>query len=325
MSVVEQRVSTARTTRTWQEPTAPGAALHLPDRSAGAVLMAYLTEQIERLRTSQALIRQGDPEAVHQMRLAIRRLRCTLATFRRYFDPDVTEPLRDDLGRLGRALASARDLDAVREHLRAAVAAEPAELVLGPVLARIVTGLGTRFHAERDTVVQELDGQRYRDLQQSLDHLVMTPPLSRWARRPATKALPRQVARSWKRARRLHRRIVTQPGPQPRDEQWHQLRKAARRARYAAEVAEPVAGRPARTFATRMKAIQSALGAHQDTVVVRTRLRELGVAAHLDGENGFTYGRLHALEQARAEHTLRQLRRAWDDADRRAVRRWTRR
>jgi len=35
------------------------------------------------------------------------------------------------------------------------------------------------------------------------------------------------------------------------------------------------------------------LGDHQDAVVARPVLREIGMAARLDGENGFTYGLLH--------------------------------
>ena len=44
-----------------------------------------------------------------------------------------------------------------------------------------------------------------------------------------------------------------------------------------------------------------ALGEFQDSVVARSRLREVGLQAHLSGENAFTYGRLHALEQQRAD------------------------
>ena len=60
-------------------------------------------------------------------------------------------------------------------------------------------------------------------------------------------------------------------------------------------------GRPARRFATAMEQLQETLGDVQDGVVSREVLRELGARGHLAGENGFTFGRLHALEQARAE------------------------
>ena len=74
----------------------------------------------------------------------------------------------------------------------------------------------------------------------------------------------------------------------------------ARPVRYAAEGAVPVLGAPAAELAASAEAIQDLLGDHQDTVVARQSLREIGVRAHLSGENGFTFGRLHSLEEARA-------------------------
>jgi CHAD domain-containing protein len=80
----------------------------------------------------------------------------------------------------------------------------------------------------------------------------------------------------------------------------HDTRKAAKRLRYGAESATPVLGRRAKRLATRAKRVQELLGEHQDTVVARLTLRELGAQAYVANENGFTFGRLHALEQARA-------------------------
>ena len=59
-------------------------------------------------------------------------------------------------------------------------------------------------------------------------------------------------------------------------------------------------GKAAKRLARRAKDAQQLLGEHHDTVVARAVLREIGIKAHLSGENGFTFGRLHALEEARA-------------------------
>ena len=59
------------------------------------------------------------------------------------------------------------------------------------------------------------------------------------------------------------------------------------------------------------------LGELQDTVVTRELCRRLGVVAAAAGENAFTYGRLHALEQARAERAERDF---WKLAPKRARR-----
>jgi len=84
----------------------------------------------------------------------------------------------------------------------------------------------------------------------------------------------------------------------------HEVRKAAKQLRYVAEVAQgevPHMRRLARTA----KRAQKVLGERQDTVVTRELCRRFGIAAAAAGENAFTYGRLHALEQARAERAER--------------------
>jgi CHAD domain-containing protein len=71
--------------------------------------------------------------------------------------------------------------------------------------------------------------------------------------------------------------------------------------RYTAEVAVPVLGERATQLVDTMKDVQELLGARQDTVVTREQCRRIGLAAAAAGENAWTYGRLHGLEEARAE------------------------
>jgi CHAD domain-containing protein len=85
------------------------------------------------------------------------------------------------------------------------------------------------------------------------------------------------------------------------------VRKAAKRARYAAEAAKPALGKRAGRFAKRMKAVQSVLGDHHDAVNARTIAREIGVQAHLAGENAFSFGLLHE----RAHRDAQQYERTW--------------
>jgi CHAD domain-containing protein len=95
--------------------------------------------------------------------------------------------------------------------------------------------------------------------------------------------------------------------------------------RYAAESAVPVFGRRAKKLAAAAKQVQQALGEHQDTVMARQTLREYGVRAHTNGENGFTFGRLHALEQTRADEAERDFEAAWKDFPSKDLRGWIRR
>ena len=65
------------------------------------------------------------------------------------------------------------------------------------------------------------------------------------------------------------------------DAALHEVRKTAKKARYAAELAEPVAGKRAARFVKQAKAFQDVVGEHQDAVVAEERLRELAAAKRL--------------------------------------------
>jgi CHAD domain-containing protein len=84
-----------------------------------------------------------------------------------------------------------------------------------------------------------------------------------------------------------------------------------------------VFGKPAGRLGKRMEKVQEALGEHQDSVVTRQVLRELGVAAHGAGENGFSFGLMHGVERARGEAAKRAYRPALRAASRKRVRKWT--
>jgi CHAD domain-containing protein len=83
----------------------------------------------------------------------------------------------------------------------------------------------------------------------------------------------------------------------------HRARKAAKRARYAAELLKSIDGASAARTVKRYKKIQTILGDHQDSVVAADTLRRLGVLAGTTAdENGFTFGLLYAAETQAAQH-----------------------
>jgi len=74
-----------------------------------------------------------------------------------------------------------------------------------------------------------------------------------------------------------------------------------------------VLGKPADRLVGRVKQVQELLGDHQDAVVARPVLREIGVAAHLEGENGFTYGLLHQQQAEQMHLSETDITQAWRD------------
>src|SRR5207302_6077556 len=117
-------------------------------------LTAYLRAQRDAIRDNDQGVRDGDPEAVHDMRVATRRMRSTLRTFRPLLDATRTEPLRRELHWLAGLLGAVRDGDVMAARLAEAIAAEPPDLVLGPVGERIQEQLSARTAADRGQLVE---------------------------------------------------------------------------------------------------------------------------------------------------------------------------
>ena len=268
------------------------------------MVQAHLRAQLDVLRALDPDVRADRPDAVHQMRVATRRLRSALATYRPLFDRTRTDPIRDELRWLARALGGARDAEVLRERLLTSTEGIDPELVLGPAVRRIDQVTAAR-HRDAVTVLRvAMDDPRYGRLLEELDRLVDDPPFTERARRPAVTELAQHVARTVRRVRRRARAADDAATPALRDALLHAVRKDAKRGRYAAESVEPVLGDPAAKAGKRFKQLQQLLGEHQDSVVARQALREMGVAAHLAGENGFTFGLLHGLEAARSERMI---------------------
>jgi CHAD domain-containing protein len=280
--------------------------------TAGAVVTHRLTGQVDRLLAQDRRVRAGEDGSVHKMRITARRLRSALKTYGPLFeDAAATDALSQELRWLGQALGPARDAQVLRERLLALVAAEPDHLVLGPVAASIDDDLRAGERAARGTTLTALGDQRYFRLLDDLDALVRAPSFTAEAEKPARTVYPRLLHRDAKRLRRSVKEVRRAAAGEQRDVALHDVRKKAKRLRYAAESMAPVLGRRAHEPAASAKEIQRVLGRFQDTVMSRRVLRDHGARAHVEGHNGFTYGRLHMLEEARAEATVREFDDAW--------------
>jgi len=268
---------------------------------ARLVLQARIAEQVRALELLGPVLHQGGGDGVHKLRKICRRLRAALATYRPLVDRDLTDPIRDELQWLARSLGATRDAEVVTARLELLLEREHEDLVVGPVASRLERRRARILDEQRRVVSQTLSSQRYEALRSALDRLVAEPPWTPLAEEPARDVLPRLVRHEWRRLRRVHRDA----------EDPHELRRAAKRMRYAYETLEPVwprATERARLAATELTEV---LGERQDTVVARSVLLELADVATAAGESAFTYGRLHALEQDREAELLEEAERVW--------------
>jgi len=261
------------------------------------VVVTVLREQLAELVALDAAVRADAPEAVHDMRTIVRRTRTTLAATRPVLARDVTDALRDRLGRLGAALEPARDAE---------VRAELAETLLDTdggdderVRARLVDDAHHDDDRDRLAIVALLDSASWTELVRDLAELVERPPIAGDAHRGQRSVLHRALGRQ---ARRAHRRLGRMDAADL--ESVHAARKAVRRVRYLAEaIAQyaPHGGGPGVVeLGAAAKQLQDVLGDHRDAVIHAAWIANEATAAERAGENPEAYRRLERIEQHRA-------------------------
>ncbi|MFD6802901.1 CHAD domain-containing protein [Streptomyces cyaneofuscatus] len=280
-------------------------------QTAGDHVLTYVRKQIRTIVDLDPAVRRDLPDSVHKMRVATRRLRSAFKTYRRILDREVTDPVAAELKWLAGELGVDRDQEVLDQRLGDRTEALPGTLVLGPVRGRLTAWSAARRTGSRRRITDVLDGKRYLALLDTLDALAADPPLRPAASRAPAKELPRAVLKDYEKlARRMDHALEHPPGPE-RDAAMHEARKAAKRARYAGDAAGPALGKPAKRFAKRVKAVQTVLGDHQDSVVARDGLRTLAIEAHAAGETTFTWGLLYGHEEATADARERELPEVW--------------
>ncbi|REH44930.1 CHAD domain-containing protein [Kutzneria buriramensis] len=241
-------------------------------------ITAYVRKQVAEIIRQDARVRQDGEDSVHRMRVASRRIRSVLQAYKG------SRSLREELRWLGGVLGEARDLEVLHNHLAQEVDALPDELVIGNVRQRLTETFAPRQQTARAQVLEALRSKRYFTLLNRLDALAVRPAK---AKRRLRKTAER-VDRAWRDVDRARGTL-------------HDVRKAAKRARYAAEALDK------KKLARRMNELQKRLGVHQDSIVAREELRAIGVQSHLDGDNAYTYGLLHGREMNRAQRITESL------------------
>ncbi|MFD5474227.1 CHAD domain-containing protein [Streptomyces sp. NPDC127105] len=289
----------------------PVPARHKAPKTAGDHVLAYLRAQRDALVALDPAVRRDEYDSVHRMRVATRRLRSALRTYRTVLDRTATDPLRAELKRLATELGRDRDQEVLTERLTAALDDLPYTLVTGPVRTRLRTWSGTAHGDARRRLVADLDSDRHLALLDALDALLADPPLRPAAAGKPAKVIAKAVRKDLAALSALLQHALDQPPGHDRDLALHEARKRAKATRYAAEAAVPALGDPASGLVKAAKSLQSLLGDHQDSVMARRTLRELAGQAHAAGESAFTYGVLHGREEQRAAELEARLPDTW--------------
>jgi CHAD domain-containing protein len=310
----------------------------------GAVI-AVLSSLRDALLAADPGVRAQKDDAVHQMRIVVRRLRGALAAFRGILDPAALDALRERLSTLGNTLGVVRDAE-VRHNRAAALVANaqthgdtdlrasagtpsvtylPATAGI-PSDTRVPAATPLRHRLVEDTraeyetllagLLDYLGAEEYFALLDDIDGLIARPPVTATSLDDSRTSLRRVLRQESRRARRrLKRADRSDLGG------LHGARKAARRLRYVAEALSegdsPVLGGKARALAESAEAVQDVLGEHRDATLFAERLERTAQQATEAGEDASDYAALIAEEREHArsaadalEPAARDLRRA---------------
>ncbi|SIN37622.1 CYTH and CHAD domain-containing protein [Micromonospora cremea] len=295
------------------------------DPTAGDVVTEAIRKEVRRLLAHDPLVRLrapsgGGKSAVHQMRVACRRLRTDLRTFAPLVRRSWSRPLRAELRWLAAVLGVARDAEVLRDRLRRTAAADPlSPLDLGAV-DRLDEALAERQRQALAAVHEALRSARYLALVDALVLAARAPRLTRRAAVPAQRVLPGLVARPW--------RQLTGPDgvdaldPLAPDDRWHAVRKEGKQARYAVNAVAPALGKGARRLSRALAGVQDVLGEHQDAAVAADTWLALAAGRPDDHELAVTAGRLAERERDTVRRMRARFPAAWHRASRRRRTRW---
>jgi len=287
-----------------------------PSDPAGVAVQLFVAVGYHRIQAMEEPARGGEVEGVHRLRTATRRLRSDLRTVQSLLDPGWADSLGGELKWLGGLLGAVRDLDVLSARL--AKAAGDTAPALTPLFDAF-----TERHDQATTALRDgLRSSRYTELVARLAEAAERTPLADEAAEPCRTALPPLAERAWDRLKRPARRIVADSP----DEDLHEVRKRAKRARYAAEAVSVALGHPdsedASRFARRATDLQDVLGEHQDAVVACGEIQKV-VEAHCDnGPFSFAAGRLLERQAVAADAARQDFFNVWDRLDRKKHRRW---
>ncbi|MFI5957292.1 CHAD domain-containing protein [Cryptosporangium sp. NPDC051539] len=307
-------------TRATAPPDLPVAG-ELTDRSTAADAIAFVMRRsARRLLDYDVRVRRNEKDAVHQARVACRRMRSDLRTFRPLVNPDWAAPLDAELKWLAAALGGPRDAEVLRARLRSTADTDPLAPVDAAAIERIDAILESRQRRALENLDAALSSDRYPALLDLLIDTVRTPETVELADQRAVWVLPSMVEVVWdKLASKAGKLTIDDP-----DETWHDARIRAKRARYASEAVAPAVGAPATRLAKACAEVQEVLGEHQDAAIAADEWRDIALAHPDDADVVLTCGRLIERERAAVRESRVLFPPVWEQTDRPKLTSWLR-
>ncbi len=323
------------------DPLDPRAPLDVaPDGAPRlqAVLAATVRAQLKTLKGWDPLVRRDVKDSVHQYRVACRTLRSILQIYAPLLEPEATRAVVADLKRLGALLSHARDAEVVRDQVKKRMARLPggrhgtvAGLVTDTTVRRLRRAADRVYRENHARQTKRMSSPTYFQILDGLDAFALQPPLrpapvtESGAAGPsdtggATEAAPEAAPVAAAEAMaplavaqvdvvlRLAAAVGVERDREQRIELMHDVRKEAKRLRYAVDAVQEATGLDlGAELVSRMataEQLQEVLGDHRDSVMFQEHVLATSRRAARKGEDTFGYGVLFAAEfalQARTE------------------------
>ncbi len=263
--------------------------------------LRHLTEQDPRVRAHE-------DDAVHQMRVATRRIRSVIATYPSVLAGPRTDAVAGELKLLASILGNARDAEVQ--------AARGEQLLIGENASAAVTAalVGEQRHREQlaiNRTLTSLDNPRYFELLDEIERLVIEPERGPDADRKARAALRDAVDECERKLRKADKRwrSTDDSDAAERHARLHRIRKQAKQLRYTADPGSLLSPPTKKATARRAKAIQELLGGYNDGAISRGQIARAAADPRLSAADAFILGRLDAKEEAAMAKSLRRYRR----------------
>lgn len=316
----------------------------LDEDSAAYAVVRALQANRDKLVAYDPRVRADEWDSVHQMRVATRELRSHMQTFHGIVAGPEIERIEADLKVLASYLGIARDAEVVEERWKGLLESDDSGVLDEATREHLSHDMGRAYRRAHRRVVAGLNSQRYLDLLDSLDALLANPPVVEAAAQPADAAvvpesddaaaestaapapagedmetvMARHLNEAYDKLVRRHKKAIKNRHNMEltlheREEYFHDMRKAAKKLRYAAEAAGKASGLKTKKVYKACKQMQEVLGDFQDSVTSRDKLVEVTAAARRRGEDTFGYGMLYQLERSIGQQALEDYEEAFED------------
>lgn len=298
----------------------PPMPADLPEGSPGNAVVTALQANHDRLIALDPTVRRDEWDSVHQMRVTTRELRSHLQTFDGILVGDQFEFVEKGLKKLAGILGVARDAEVVEERILELIDEVDPAIIDAHAREKLTGQMAREYKEAHAASIEYMNSEEYFRLLDSLDELLADPPLAGGeldvsdaddadaADAAADEAgvsteavLAEHLDKAYDKLMKRHQKAIDGQDDESlslheREDNFHDVRKGAKRLRYSAEAAGKTTGLKTKKLYNACKDLQSSLGDFQDAVTARDVLLEKSKQAEAEGQSTFAYGVLYQME-----------------------------